>query len=120
MKEARIMQLPVQITYRNMEPSETVETMIHEKATKLDRFYDRIMSCRVVIEAPHKAHRFGTQYQVRLTIGVPGGEIVVNRDPAEPAEFKELPLALRDAFDAARRQLEDYARRQRGEVKSHE
>ena len=113
------MPVPVQITYHHMEPSETVKSMIHEKAAKLERFYDRIVSCQVVIEAPNKAHRFGSQYQVRITMTVPGGEIVVNRDPAESAEFKDLTLALRDAFDAARRQIEDYARRRQGEVKNH-
>ncbi len=114
------MQLPVQITYRHMEPSEAVAAMIHEKAAKLGQFYNRIMSCGIVVEAPSRPQRLGNQCRVRIDITVPGGEIVVNRDPAAQTEFKEMAIALRDAFDAARRQLEDYARRQRGEVKCHE
>lgn len=113
------MQLPVEISYRHMKPSETLEALIREKAAKLERFYHRITSCRVVVEAPSKPHRPGNQCRVRIDITVPGGEIVVNRDSADQIEFKEIPVALRDAFDAARRQLEDHAHLQRGEVKNH-
>jgi len=63
---------------------------------------------------PHKHHQQGKQFNVRIDIGVPGSEIVVNRDHAE-----DVYVALRDAFDAAKRQLEDYARKMRGDVKTH-
>lgn len=109
------MQIPLQITIRDVEHSEALETHIREKAKKLDEFFDHIMSCRVVVEVPHKHHQQGKQYNVRIDIGVAGGEIAVNRDHAEDAY-----VALRDAFDAAKRQLEDYARKLRGDVKKHE
>lgn len=109
------MQLPMQITIRDMEHSEALETHIRQKAQKLDEFFKHIMSCRVVVEMPHKHHNQGKQFNVRIDIGVPGNEIVVNRDHSE-----DVYIALRDAFDAAKRQLEDYARKIRGDVKSPE
>ncbi|MDO8990545.1 MAG: ribosome-associated translation inhibitor RaiA [Sideroxyarcus sp.] len=109
------MQLPLQITVRDITPSETLEAHIRDKANKLDEFFDHIMSCRVVVEMPHKHQRQGKHFTVRIDLGVAGGEIVVNRDHAE-----DVYVALRDAFDAAKRQLEDYARKLRGAVKKHE
>ena len=109
------MQIPMQITIRDVEHSEALETHIRDKARKLDEFFDHIMSCRVVVEVPHKHHNQGKQFNVRIDIGVPGSEIAVNRDHAE-----DVYVALRDAFDAAKRQLEDYARKLRGDVKSHQ
>jgi len=109
------MQIPLQITIRDVEHSEALETHIREKAKKLDEVFNHIMSCRVVVEVPHKHHHQGKQYTVRIDIGVAGGEIAVNRDHAE-----DVYVALRDAFDVAKRQLEDYARKLRGEVKTHQ
>ncbi|MDH4234025.1 MAG: ribosome-associated translation inhibitor RaiA [Gallionella sp.] len=109
------MQIPLQITMRDVEHSEALETHIRDKATKLEDFFKHITSCRVVVEMPHKHHKQGKQFNVRIDIGVPGGEIAVNRDHAE-----DVYVALRDAFDAAKRQLEDYARKLRGDVKKHE
>lgn len=109
------MQTPLQITIRDVEHSAALETHIRDKAEKLGEFFARIMSCHVVVEMPHKHHRQGKQFNVRIDIGVPGGEIVVNKDTNE-----DVYIALRDAFDAAKRQLEDHARKVRGDVKNHE
>jgi ribosomal subunit interface protein len=109
------MQIPLQITIRGIEHSDALETHIRNKADKLDEFFDHIMSCRVVVEVPHKHHHQGKQFNVRLDIGVPGSEIVVNRDHAE-----DVYVALRDAFDAAKRQVEDYVRKIRGDIKTHQ
>jgi ribosomal subunit interface protein len=109
------MQLPLQITIRDVDHSEALETHIRDKAKKLDEFFDNITSCRVVVEVQYKHHHQGRQFNVRIDIGVPGSEIVVNRDHDE-----DVYVALRDAFDAAKRQLEDYARKLRGNIKTHE
>lgn len=109
------MQIPMQITLRDVEHSEALETHIRDKVNKLDEFFAHIMSCRVTVEVPHKHHRQGKQFNVRIDIGVPGGEIVVNHDHSE-----DVYVALRDAFDAAKRRLEDYARKIRGDTKKHE
>ncbi len=108
------MQIPLQITIRDVEHSAALETHIRDKAKKLDEFFDHIMSCRVVVEVPHKHHHQGKQFNVRIDLGVAGGEIAVTRDHAE-----DVYVALRDAFDAAKRQLEDYVRKLRGDVKTH-
>ncbi|MDP1927551.1 MAG: ribosome-associated translation inhibitor RaiA [Thiobacillus sp.] len=108
------MKTPLQITFRDIEQSDALETHIREKAEKLETFFDPIMSCRVVVEMPHQHKNQGKFFNVRIDIGVPGKEIVVNRDKHE-----DVYVALRDAFDAAKRQLDDYSRRLRGETKNH-
>lgn len=131
------MELPVQITYRNMDPSDAVTERIHQEAAKLDEFFSRIISCRVVVEAPHRHHKWGELYHIRIDLGVPGNELVVSHEPTahgvlshdEPAslkkhieihpEHKDVYVAIRDAFMSARRQLQDYAKRLRGDVKTH-
>lgn len=113
------MQLPLQITFRDIPHSDAIEAAIQEKAAKLEQFYDRIMSCRVIIEAPHGHRHKGNLYHVRVELTVPDGELVVSRAPKEHKAHEDAYVAIRDAFDAARRQLQDYARKQRGEVKSH-
>lgn len=113
------MQTPMQITFRHMAPSPAVEERIRERAADLERFYDRIVRCHVVVQAPHRHHHQGTLYQVSIDLTVPGGEIVVNREAAAAHAHEDVHVAVRDAFDAARRQLEEFARRQRGAVKTH-
>jgi ribosomal subunit interface protein len=109
------MQLPVQITFRGMESSAAIDTAVRERVGKLEQFHARIMSCRVVIEQPARHKQQGKQFVVHIDLKVPGGEIAVNRDHHE-----DVHVALRDAFDAARRKLEDFARERRGDVKHHE
>ena len=114
------MKLPLQVVFRNMEPSATVEAKIRERAEQLERIYNHIMSCRVLVEAHHKHHHSGNLYHARIDLKVPDAEIVASRDPGEHHAHEDVYVAVRDAFDAVRRQLEDYARRQRGQVKAHE
>lgn len=114
------MRLPLQITYRNMSPSEAVERCIRERAERLDQFCDRIMGCRVVVEARHRHHHRGRLYHLRIDLTAPGEEIVVSREPALHRSHEDVYVAIRDAFDAARRRLEDYVRRHRRQLKVHE
>ncbi len=114
------MQIPLQISFRDMEPSAAVEAKIRDRAAKLDQYYDRIMGCRVVVEAPHRRHHQGRLYHVRVDMTVPQGELVVNREPIDRHAHEDVYVAIRDAFDAAQRRLADYARRQRGDIKLHE
>ncbi|MBI5212535.1 MAG: HPF/RaiA family ribosome-associated protein [Nitrospirae bacterium] len=109
------MKLDLQITAHNIELSDFAREDIREKAEKLDKFYDRIMRCRVVVDVPHRHKHEGILYDVHIYMTVPGSEIIVKREPGE-----DLTIAIRDAFDAARRKLEDFVRRQRGDVKHHE
>ncbi len=110
----------LQITFRNMDPSPAVEARIRERAEELEQFYDRIVSCRVMIEAPHRRHEQGKIYHVRVDLKVPGKEIVVKRDPSEHHAHEDIYVAIRDCFNAVQRQLEDHVRNRRGDIKAHE
>jgi len=113
------MQIPLQISFRNMDPSPAVEERIRKKAVKLERFHDRIIGCTVVVEAPHRHHHKGKLYKVRIDIGMPGKDVHVNQEGPKNQAHEDVNVAIRDAFDAAVRQLEDHARKLRGDVKSH-
>lgn len=108
------MQRPIQITFKDIPHSDAVEQHIREKAAKLETFYPNIIGCHVTVELPHKHSHQGKLHNVRIDIKVPGGELVVNRDKHE-----DIYVALRDAFDAAKRQVDEYGRKQRGDVKHH-
>lgn len=114
------MKLPLQVVFRNMEPSAAIEAAVRERADKLDLFYEHIMSCRVVIELHHRHHHQGNLYHVRVDVKVPEAEIVASREPGEHHAHEDVYVAIRDAFNAVRRRLEDYIRRRRGLVKAHE
>jgi ribosomal subunit interface protein len=114
------MQTPLRITFRDMDPSAALEDHIRERAGKLDQYYERIMGCHVVVESPHRHRHQGKVFHIRIDLTVPQGELVVNREPEANHAHEDAFVAIRDAFDAMRRQLQDYARQQRGEVKKHE
>jgi ribosome-associated translation inhibitor RaiA/cold shock CspA family protein len=111
--------LPLQITFRHMDPSPALEARIRQRAEELDQFFDRITSCRVVVECRHPRHHQGKLFEVRVDLTVPGREIVVGRDPGANHAHEDAHVAVRDAFDAARRRLEDHARDRGGAVKRH-
>jgi ribosomal subunit interface protein len=114
------MQIPLQITFRGIPHSDAVEAKIREKASKLDRFHTHIMSCRVAVEAEHQSHHQGNQYHIRIDITTPRKEIVISREHHDKKAYEDIYVAIRDAFNAATRQLEDYARIQQGKVKTHD
>ncbi len=127
----------IHTTFKGMEHSDAVESLVRKEATKLQRFFDGITSCSVVIDKP-KHHVEGSQYHVRIVLDVPGEQIVVSKDPSEHATLartetqrvhksqeldtvhKYAQVAVHDAFRRAGRRLEDYARRLAGAVKTHE
>jgi ribosomal subunit interface protein len=111
----KIMEIPLQITARDITLTDAIKSEITEKAEKLDRFYDRIMRCRVVIESPKRHQHEGKLYSVHIYMTLPGHELMVKRELD-----KDLYVAIRDAFTDARRKLEDFVRELRNEVKHHE
>jgi ribosomal subunit interface protein len=103
------LQVPLQITIRDVPRSEALEAHIREKAAKLEEFHPRIVSCRVTVEELRKHHHQGRHFRVRIDVRVPGHqELVANRDHDE-----DVYVALRDAFDNVARQLEEVVREQR-------
>jgi cold shock CspA family protein len=114
------MRLPLEISFRNIRRTEAVEALIREKADDLKTMHESIMSCRVAVEAPQQHQRSGRAYRVRITLTVPPGhELVVSRDPSGGDLHEELTSVIRDGFEAARRQLQKLAEKQRGKVKTH-
>ncbi len=109
------MSIDLQITSREFELTEAIESFIRKRTDKLEKFFDRVMSVSVVLESPPKHSQKGSRYNVRLDITVPGPDIVIKRQ-----ENEDIYVALRDAFNAAERLIEDFARKRRGDVKSHE
>jgi len=99
------MQTPLQITFQNVDHSDALETHIREKTAKLEQVFSGLIGCRVVVEQPGKHHQQGNPFNIRIDMTAPGKEIVVDRQ-----ENEDVYVAVRDAFDAATRQLEDYAR----------
>jgi cold shock CspA family protein len=113
------MKLPMQITFRQIEASPEDEALVRQKAAKLDRFAQDVMGCRVVVNLAGRHRRHGNQFDVRIDLTLAGEEIAVTSSPGEHEEYRDLGVALRDAFDAAARRLEDYVRRRRTDVKTH-
>jgi len=111
-------QFPLDITFRDMESSPAIEAAVGHWAEKLARVYDRILRCHVTIERPHQHQRQGQLLRILITLSVPGPDIVVSRNTGRIGAHEDFNVALRDAFLAARRQLEDHVRRMRQDVKT--
>lgn len=114
------MQTPLRITFRHMLPSPAVEARVREHVERLERFYDRITGCHVVVEGPPAHRHKGAPFDIKIDLTLPGGEIAVRSERAEHEAHMDVYVALRDVFDKARRLLQDYAREHRGDVKHHE
>lgn len=111
---------PVQVTFHNMERSDFVEADVQKKVAELATFSDNIMSCRVVVEAPHRRRKKGKVYTVRVDLSVVGDELVVTHKGPLNHAHEDVYVAIRDAFRAAGRRLQDYEAIRRGKVKTHE
>ncbi len=111
----------LEIVLRDVAPyEEAIKADISEKFAKLERFCSNIMGCRIVVEAPHRHRREGRLYHVSIDLKLPRRVVVVDREPHEHAAHEDIFVAVRDAFHAARRRLEDQARLLRKDVKLHE
>jgi cold shock CspA family protein len=126
--------LPVQVTFRNMETDPELEKLVRAQADRLERFYRAITSCRVSIEVLGR-HTHGDIHHVRIDLGLPQGELVVETEPGlrrgmrdlrtreitkknETGRHRRAPeRAVYEAFREMRRRVQDYARKQRGDVK---
>jgi cold shock CspA family protein len=114
------MKTPLQLRWHGVDPSDAVAAHVREEAERLGRFWDRITGCAVTLEASSRHHRHsGSQYRVRIELSVPGGKMIVGRDPTKSRLHADLYLAVRAAFREARRQLEDRVRRLDLRVKAH-
>lgn len=120
MRKGAEMQVPLEVTFRGMERSDAVEADIRKHVESLEHVCDRITSCHVTLTLPHRHQRKGKLFEVTLRVAVPHRELVASRHPREDPTHADAHIAVRDAFKAMRRELEDYVREIRGDVKSHE
>ncbi len=116
-----IMQIPLEVRYgENVERTVRLESIISERAQKLDHFCDHIISCRVAIERPHHAASSGNPYRVRIDVTVPPGhELVVDKGPPNVPFDESLETTIIESFKVMERRLKELTDRQQGEVKSH-
>ncbi len=118
------MQIPLKIAFHGLDKSAAIEGRIREKVAKLERYFDRVTGCRVVVERHHGSHsnlRVSDQpFHVSIILDVPGEELVVKRDPEDPVALKDhenIQIAVRDAFSAMERRLKDYVSRRWRDVR---
>jgi ribosomal subunit interface protein len=113
------MQTPLEIAFVDTARSPAAEARIRERVGRLERHFGSITSCHVFVAAPHQNHRKGNHYEVRIELRVPGAELAISNNPGDVNAHEDVYVAIRDAFDAMERQLEEWKRRVRGEVKTH-
>lgn len=109
---------PIEILFRNLAHSQAIEDNARQHAEKLGRYFNRIFNCHVIIETHHHHHK-GNIYHITINLDVPHAELVVNRDLADDHAHEDPYVALRDAFDAMKRQLQSYSQKLHGKVKHH-
>jgi ribosomal subunit interface protein len=112
------MQNPLQITFHNVDRSDAVEQKIQEKVAQLEHFFDAIVGCHITVESQHRHHRKGVIYHIKIHLMLPGSDIVVGREPERNHAHEDIYVAIRDAFDTAKRLLEAAVRRMRREIKN--
>lgn len=115
------MQVPLQVAFEGIQHSDAIEARIREEADKLEQFFGRLISARVVVARPQHRHHKGDTYHIRIHLAVPdAADIAVSREPAATGAHEDVYVTIRDAFKAARRQLQDIVRKRDGHVKEHE
>ncbi len=114
------MQVPVEIAFRHCEPSEEIRSEIATQVRRLEKFSPRITSCHVVVAGPQTRHRHGDQFSVEIRVAMPEhSDVVVDKSHRDKPEREHAQVAIKEAFDAAIRQIEDVQRHMRGQIKEH-
>ncbi|MEJ2614634.1 MAG: HPF/RaiA family ribosome-associated protein [Ignavibacteriaceae bacterium] len=114
------MQIPLEISYRDINKTYELEKLIREKTNKLEKVCDHITSCHIAIEKPQKYPDFGSPYRIRIDIRIPPGhEVVIKREPGDDNMNEPLYSIVREAFDAARRKTKEVCKIQNSKIKTH-
>jgi putative sigma-54 modulation protein len=104
------MRIPLEISFHGLEKSEAAEARIRDKFDRLHQHFDRITHARVVVETPRRHTAAAKVFQVKIEIGLPGQKpLIVRHDPPAEQTRTDIAIAIRDAFAAARRRLDDVA-----------
>ncbi len=112
--------VPLKVDYKNFEEHLELNPIIEEQVERLEKYFDRITSCHVVVSKPHNRHQNGHVYHVHIDLHIPGSVIAVTREPERDERHDDIGIAIRDAFKTCKRKLQDYTDRLRHDVKSHE
>ena len=114
------MAVVAEILFRNMEPSDAIKEKVTDRMQWLEGHHSRITHFRVTVEAPHRNHQKGKIYHIKIAIGLPGRpDLLVSHEPEANHAHEDVYIAIRDAFDAARRQLKDITDVRKGKIKTH-
>lgn len=111
------MKFPLQIQFKDIEKSDLFYNAIWDHVDRLEKFYDRIVSCHVVVSQPHRHKTQGNIYHIQVRLYLPGEDVFISTEPEKNAAHEDFNIALRDVFDVTRKRLEDYVRKMRGFVK---
>lgn len=106
--------IPQKIVFRDLEHSDAIELAIQKRIDRLGRLYKRTVRCEVVVSAPHKHSKRGKIFHVEVRLAIPGNDLFVSREPEKKSDRTDIYIAIRDAFDAAERMLEDRMRKKKG------
>jgi len=114
------MEVPLEITFREVDKSDDIEQLIRQKAAKFEKICGAIISCRVAVESPHAHQQSGSPFRVRINLRVPPGhDLVVRRESSEGYLHEKLPVVISETFDTAFRRLKKLMQKQQGQVKTH-
>ena len=114
------MQIPLEMSFRNVKKTKTLEALLQKKITKLETICSYITSCQIAIEKPNQHQHNGNPFRVRISLSIPPShKLVVRRESTEGDLHDDLRAVIGNAFDAARRQLKKLVEKQRNEVKTH-
>ena len=113
------MKTPLQIAFHNLPHSKAIERTVQEAIDRLEATHDRITSCHVIVDQPHRHHKEGNLFQVRIDLKMPGAELVVKREMVGSHDHGELSLVILEAFEEMQTQIEEFINRRRGFVKTH-
>lgn len=109
-----------QITFLDFPESDSVWLAVQKRVEKLERFFERIIRCEVVVSCPHRHRHSDRLYHVQIYVFLPGDDIIINRNSQQNETHRDIYIAIRDAFNAAERVLKDKLKKVRHEIKTHD
>lgn len=112
-------EVPVEVVFRNLDASPAIESLVRQKAAKLREYSSRLMNCRVVVALPNRRQKQGKIFAVSIELVLPTGNLWINRTPPLDHRHEDVRVAIHDAFDAAKRRLQDTVKRTSRRAKQH-
>jgi ribosome-associated translation inhibitor RaiA len=102
---------PVSVQYKNIEPTQKLESFIVKKAAKLKKRHPAILNCQLILNKSTSSRNKGNQVQTQVSIGVPGKMIVLAKQNSGVDELSSAFASVTSAFDSAERSVDRYFER---------